>query len=202
MTTLHQTTIVGLGGVEHAYFAEPLPFDESFDLGLEIAAMVGGQLGEAFSTLLQGGNLESKLDEELDPKALARSLLALPDRLLQRGGSKLLVRLLATTSRAVEVDGPRGRKLTRMSLADEEVRTAVYSAGNQLEALRAAKWAFEVNYGPLLTELLAVFKPLLGAARSWWNSFGQKEEMEEPERPESEPERPEREPNSKTGIET
>lgn len=154
-----KTTIRDHNGEEHAYTCTPLGFDEAFDLGLELAAVVGGPLGEAFKGLLLGSGLDDdSLDEQVIGQAVA-SIGELPERLIARGGSALLARILGTTTRVGRDE--KGSVLHRLDAKED--RDAAYSGGNIREAMDAARWVLEVNYGPFLAGMWGALRPQLAA---------------------------------------
>lgn len=167
----HETTIADCESVAHHYTCQPFAFDEAFDLGLEIAAVVGGPLGDAFKALLIGGELEDgALDENVLSKAAA-GLGDVPARLIARGGSALIARILATTIRVGTDDkGP-----IKQPMADANNRTAAYSGGNLMEAINAVKWVLQVNYGPFLTGLWDALTPHLSELAQPSTQAGTKE---------------------------
>jgi len=154
-----ETKLTDAEGNSIRYECKPFGFDQAFDLGLELAAVVGGPLGEAFKGLLLGADLDDdRLDEAVIGKALA-SVGELPDRLIARGGSELLAKLLANVQRM----GSDEAGTVRQHMSDPEDRDAAYGGGNLREALDAAKWVIEINYGPFLTGLLDALRPQLEA---------------------------------------
>jgi hypothetical protein len=144
-----ETKIADMAGVEHAYTTRPFAFDEAFDLGLEIAAVVGGPLGDAFKSLLLGSALS---DEVLDNEVIGHALAGvgdIPGRLIAQGGARLVARILATTTRI----GTDDKGMVKQPLSDADARSDAYSGGNLIEAVAAVKWVLSVNYGPFLTAL-------------------------------------------------
>lgn len=170
------TKIADSNGIEHAYEHRPFPFDEAFDLGLELAAVVGGPMGEAFKALLMGGDLDDgALDQQVLTKAVA-GLGDVPARLIARGGSALIARILATTTRV----GTDAGGLVKQSVGDASVRDAAYSGGNLIEAIHAVKWILQVNYGPFLTALWAAFQPALSELAGPLTTGGQETQPNAP----------------------
>lgn len=174
------TTLCDMAGVPHRYETVPFAYDECLDLGLELAALVGGPLGEAFKGLLLGSDLKAaNLDQQVLARAVA-SLGELPARLLQRGGAQLVARVLATTMRIDEVTIRAGTPATKVKqhLRDPAARTAAYSGGNLRESFDAVRWVLEVNYGPFLAAMWDVLRPPLAELAS---SLGIGPESPEPE---------------------
>jgi len=157
------TTLFDLDGREHRYETVPFAFDQCFDLGLELAAMVGGPLGEAFKSVLLGGNAGAL---DLDEKVLGQAIGALgelPGRVIAAGGSKLIARILATTTRIATVGG----ELRKQPLLDDGQRTAAFGGGNLREAIDAVRWVLTVNYGPFVESIWGDLRPqLAGLAMS------------------------------------
>jgi hypothetical protein len=153
----HSTTLRDHEGRDHAYTCAPLPFDDAFDLGLEIAAVAGGPLGEALKGLMMGATLDDAgLDETVIAQAVA-GLGELPGRLLKRGGSELVARILSTCERVGEDE----KGLVKQRLNTPEARTAAFGGGNMGEAIHAVRWVLTVNYGPFLTALWDDLRPHL-----------------------------------------
>ncbi len=153
------THLDDLDGVAHRYSCKPFAFDECFDLGLELAGIVGGSVGEAFKNLLLGSELD---DLALDGQvigSLAKTFGELPGKLTAAGGSKLIARVLAQTWRVGD-DGER------QLLGEADDRTAAFSGGNLREAIDAVKWVLTVNYGPFLMGLWSVLQSQLPALES------------------------------------
>lgn len=177
------TKIADRNGIEHAYEHRAFPFDECLDLGLELAAVVGGPLGESFKALLMGGDLA---DGALDEKVLTQAVAGLgdvPARLIARGGSALIARILATTTRI----GTDAGGLVKQSLGDASVRDAAYSGGNLIEAIHAVKWVLQVNYGPFLTGLWDAYLPALSELAGPLMTGGQETQQSESSEPEQKP---------------
>ena len=150
-----RTTLDDRNKEPHSYECKPYAFDEAFDLGLKLAGVVGGPIGEAFKSMLLGSDLD---DLELDGQvigSIAGTLGDLPGALAKAGGSELIARILAQTWRA-------GDEGNRQLLGDAEDRDAAYSGGNLREAIDAVRWVLTVNYGPFLMGLWEVLQPQLG----------------------------------------
>lgn len=164
-------------GGEHAYTCKPFPFDQAFDLGLELAAIVGGPLGEAFKGLLMGSTLDDDtLDDQVIGNAVA-SIGELPERLMARGGSALLARILSTTTRVGKDE--KGSVLHRLGDADD--RDAAFAGGNLREAIDAARWVLEVNYGPFLAGMWEGLRPRLTELASSLQSSPPSQPTSEPQ---------------------
>jgi hypothetical protein len=152
-------------GELHRYETVPFPFDQALDLGLELAGIVGGPIGRAFKGLLTGGSLS---DDDLDEQMLgaaAGEIGELPAKLLAAGGSRLVARILARTTRIGRHQAKPGvpAELYKMPLADPQQRDAAFGGGNLAEAMKAVKWVLQVNYGPFLTDLWQSLRgPLAG----------------------------------------
>jgi hypothetical protein len=131
-----ETTILDMHGKEQRYFTVPLPFDEAFDLKADLASLVAGPL----AAMSDSGSLADLAD--------------VPRLIAEKGGSKLVARLLAKTQRVC--DGKR------RPLSDPEWRTEAYSGGNWVEFYSAVRWVFDVNYGPFLTVVQQLLKGPLG----------------------------------------
>jgi hypothetical protein len=157
------THLLDLNGEPHRYECRLFAFDEAFDLGLELAGVVGGPIGDAFKGMLLGSGMD---DLELDGQVLgsiAGTLGDLPGKLATAGGSRLIARILAQTSRVGD-DGNGGKVRQLLDLEDD--RNAAYGGANLREAIDAVRWVLTVNYGPFLMGLWDALQPQLGALES------------------------------------
>lgn len=159
-------------GNTHLYQIEPFTFDESFDLGMELADLVGGPVGEAIKAMMTGGDfdLDSAVDDSTLGKALAE-ITTIPRRIMQAGGSELVARVLANTMRTGK-DG--NGKPVKQYMREPAARTAAYAGGNQAEAVAAMKAVLEVNYGPFLARLYETVSPYLAGLGTSLTSLGPK----------------------------
>ncbi len=169
-----KTELTDLSGELHSYQCKPFAFDEAFDLGLKLAGIVGGPLGEALKGMLLGSELDDlKLDERVIG-SIAGTLGELPGRIAAAGGSVLIARVLAQTWR-------KGDDGTRQLLGEADDRTEAYSGGNLREGIDAVRWVLMVNYGPFLTGLWGELAPQLAELESLRNlSQGSETENSEP----------------------
>lgn len=145
-------------GESHVYWIKPFAYDESFNLGLELADLIGGPIGEALKSLFMGGDIDlDSINEGTIGRALAEAV-TLPRRILDAGGSGLVKRMFTETVRMARDE--QG-ELYKQNLVQPDARTLAYAGGNQRESVEALWAVLEVNYGPFLTALLQAVSPYL-----------------------------------------
>jgi hypothetical protein len=149
------TEIQDKDGVARRYECVPFEFDESLNLGLEIADVIGGPLGKALASMLMGGSVD--LDAEIPADSIAAHVMELPANLLKAGGADFLARIVKNCKRTIQVDG----RAKLQSLSDPAARTDAFGGGNLMEYIRVVRWVFEVNFGPFLTEAWQAFSEKL-----------------------------------------
>jgi len=176
------TVLHDLQGNPHRYESSPLGFDQAFDLGLDLAGLVGGPLGEAFKGLLLGSTLD---DESLDQRVISHAVVSvgeLPARILQAGGAELVGRILSTTIRVDKRTVKEGTPATlvKQHLHDPDARTEAYGGGNLREAIDAVRWVLEVNYGPFITGLWQDLQAPLAELASSLQTVPKPEESKQP----------------------
>lgn len=162
-----RTHLKDMDGGEHVYECKPFAFDEAFDLGLKLAGVVGGPIGEALKGLLLGSGLD---DLELDGQvigSIASTLGDLPGRVATEGGSELIARILKQTWRKGGTSDPGGD--VRQLLGEAGDRDNAFGRGNLREGMEATAWVLRVNYGPFLTGLWAVLRPQLAGLETLRN---------------------------------
>lgn len=147
-------------GISHRYEIEPMGYDDSFNLGLEIADLIGGPVGEALRAMLMGADLDLDLanPQAEDLGRAAAELFTIPRRVLAAGGAQLAARLLGGVTRIAR--DTHGNPV-KQNLSDPAARTAAYAAGNQAESFLAMKAVIEVNYGPFLAQISGLASPYL-----------------------------------------
>lgn len=138
------TEIEDVWGNPHKYNTVPFGYDQGFDLLADIMAIFGGSFGGLIGTAMAGANSGgislAQLGESLGP-----ALEALPRLIAQKGGSKLIGRLLSQTRRQDEDENWQ-------RLSNRHVRDNAYAAGNYTESLAAIKFVIEANYVPFLPD--------------------------------------------------
>lgn len=166
-----ETTLTDCHGRDHLYEITPFSYDEGFDLGMELADLIGGPLGDALKSMLEGGDFDlDDVDEGTLGQGLAE-LTTLPRRILAKGGSQLVARMLRGCVRA---DKDEQGELYKQHLKDPAARTRAFAAGNQKESFEALREVLQVNYGPFLERLFGSVSPYLSGLGASLKSFGQR----------------------------
>jgi hypothetical protein len=147
-------------GRPHLYEIEPMGYDDSFNLGLELADLVGGPVGEGIKAMLMGADLDLDLSNpnmEDIGRAVAE-LFTIPRRVLAAGGAQLAAKILRGATRIGH--NAQGQQV-KQDLSLPTMRTAAYAGGNQAESFLAMRAVIEVNYGPFLGRVSNLVSPYL-----------------------------------------
>lgn len=152
MQKQHNTVITDAEGVEHEYTTIAFPAGEGADLLLEITEILGGPMSRI------GLGLMSLSQEGGESKGLPEALTELPRMIAQKGGQKLIRRILRTTKRK---DGKDWQ-----SLGTDHLFDSVY-ASNYIEMFQAIGWVVQVNFLPFLTGNSTGLKGLLSWLSQW-----------------------------------
>ena len=168
-------------GRARRYEITPLEYDDSLDLGLKLADLIGGPIGDALRSMLMGDDTD--LDKQIDAKVVGKALAeltSLPARIMRAGGSTLVAEMLQGVYR-IEKDAKGVAR--RQDLTDPVERTRAFGGGNQIESFQALRAVLEVNYGPFLAVLSETVSPFLSEFVGTVKSFvqGSPEETEETE---------------------
>jgi len=167
MSAFEETTLAMPDGRELKFITSPLAFDAAFDLQLELMEVIAKPLGDAAGELFKGGQAESFLDVEgLDniDAHLGNIVSSLPRLIAQKGGSKLVARILGSTSVVLQGEGGRPRK---SPLSDAGTRSIVFSGANFAWIYRVIAWVLAVNYAPFGTGNTSDWSGLWQQVKGW-----------------------------------
>jgi hypothetical protein len=123
-------------------------------LQLELMRIVGGAAGPVVdfaSSLFTFGDEGVKPSDNMDQaKAadLGRAITAIPEGIIQAGGPEFVKRLLANTSREIDLAGTGKPALVPLSSDGFMWLDKIYPGGNWLEMYRALGWILAVNFSP------------------------------------------------------
>jgi hypothetical protein len=161
----HPRTLTSATGEDHEYLIHETPAEEGMDLFFELVAVSGDSVGQILDLVVKlaaqfktGGH--SILDVDLDGDSLGRALTGLATRLISKGGSKFVKRLMAHVVRD-------GSKFTegKVPIGNQWCINAAFQA-NYLELVQLVVAVLDVNYSNLFSGPLSKLRELAALSPS------------------------------------
>lgn len=144
MQAQHNTTLMDSQGNDIEYMTVAFPTSEGTDLLLTIGQIIGGPVGYMIQSIFSMAESEEEINLDIDLSQLPLIIERIPQVLVEKGGSKLIQKILAKTKRC-------NGEGTWQALKEQRHFDAVF-ASNYLEMFRALLWVLEVNFAPFSTD--------------------------------------------------
>lgn len=144
MQAQHNTTLDDSQGNEVQYMTVAFPTSEGTDLLLTIGQIVGGPVGYMIQSFFSMAESGEDMEVDFDLSQLPEIVERIPRLLVEKGGSKLIQKILAKTKRC-------NGEGNWQALKEQRHFDSIY-ASNYLEMFKALLWVLEVNFAPFSTD--------------------------------------------------